>query len=553
MQWLSSWWGSGSNAPIPTGDDFHGEVPVSSYIPTTSYALARKPRVLRFSPDQFFRLNIPPSGSPSVRAAYDYPLVSNVDIADEQTLKISFAKDGVPPLVFRSKNGTEAQTVVTTLRNKCNLTAASPRYGFVSSYCRANDSARAHNISPDLQESAHNIISSHRTPSGPHSSTLPTAYVPGTMREGPLAVVIDTGSHMCKLGYAGYEAPFVCVPTVVGAPRTSTGMGQQELIVGAEAKALHSKLALRNPVTRGVIQNWEDIVHIWTQGYRILGAKPHEHPVLLTESINNPRQCRANMASIMFESFKVPSLYFVVQPVLSLLAQGLSFGMAVDVGDGVIQCVPVSNGAPVPRCSRVLDFAGQDITNYLMSLSNDEMGRSTCPGLTGDFLGAEKLKEENARILLNPTWGTSRVVTSTSTTTTSSSSAFTQCMELLFNPSLLFGAKTANVGLHTAVWEAIKACTDPELQTQMLASIVPSGGTTNASGFDERLRQELTVLAPPQMNVQVLQPHPKRNRAYSAWIGGSTLCSLPMFDQMLISKAQYDEYGASVLNNCWMS
>lgn len=35
-------------------------------------------------------------------------------------------------------------------------------------------------------------------------------------------------------------------------------------------------------------------------------------------------------------------------------------------------------------------------------------------------------------------------------------------------------------------------------------------------------------------------------RKYSAWIGGSILASLGTFQQMWVSKAEYDENGASI-------
>ena len=49
---------------------------------------------------------------------------------------------------------------------------------------------------------------------------------------------------------------------------------------------------------------------------------------------------------------------------------------------------------------------------------------------------------------------------------------------------------------------------------------------------------------PPPERLQVVCPANMVERRYSAWIGGSILASLGTFQQMWMSKAEYQEYGA---------
>ena len=76
----------------------------------------------------------------------------------------------------------------------------------------------------------------------------------------------------------------------------------------------------------------------------------------------------------------------------------------------------------------------------------------------------------------------------------------------------------------------------------MYSNIVLSGGNTLFAGFAERLTKELTQVA-PAVNV-VASPE----RKFSAWIGASILGSLSTFEQMWISKAEYEEAGASIVH-----
>merc|ERR1712241_1445248 len=72
----------------------------------------------------------------------------------------------------------------------------------------------------------------------------------------------------------------------------------------------------------------------------------------------------------------------------------------------------------------------------------------------------------------------------------------------------------------------------------LYANVVLSGGTTMFQGIGERMTKELTALAPSTMKIKVVAPP---ERKYSVWIGGSILSSLSTFQQMWISKGEYDE------------
>ena len=67
----------------------------------------------------------------------------------------------------------------------------------------------------------------------------------------------------------------------------------------------------------------------------------------------------------------------------------------------------------------------------------------------------------------------------------------------------------------------------------------------NDAGIGERMTKELTALAPSTMKIKVIAPP---ERKYSVWIGGSILSSLSTFQQMWISKTEYDESGPTIVH-----
>merc|ERR1711939_95628 len=106
-----------------------------------------------------------------------------------------------------------------------------------------------------------------------------------------------------------------------------------------------------------------------------------------------------------------------------------------------------------------------------------------------------------------------------------------RCPEVLFQPSFI-GLETA--GIHETTYNSIMKC-DVDIRKDLYANIVLSGGTTMFAGIGERMQKEIKTLAPPE-------------RKYSVWIGGSILSSLSTFQQMWISKTEYDESGPTIVH-----
>jgi actin len=86
---------------------------------------------------------------------------------------------------------------------------------------------------------------------------------------------------------------------------------------------------------------------------------------------------------------------------------------------------------------------------------------------------------------------------------------------------------------------------DIDIRRDLYNNVVLSGGTTMFPGIDIRLTKELSALAPSSIKVKIVAPP---ERKYSVWIGGSILSSLTSFQEMWISKDEYDESGPGIVH-----
>ncbi|MBI6703574.1 actin family protein [Pseudomonas viridiflava] len=357
------------------------------------------------------------------------------------------------------------------------------------------------------------------------------------------AVVIDMGSAITKIGFVGEKTPRAMIPTVIGKPKS--GANQTTVYVGEEALTKRESLNLNYPVVFGIVTNWDDFEKVIHHAFHdILKISPEDHPILLTEPPLNPKANRERMTQIMFESFDCPAFYTSINAVLSLYATRTTTGVVLDVGDSVICAAPIYEGYLLPHATLKLNTGGRHLTEALAErLSKSSLDsialnertsvaryfkeRLSCAALTADRVAQTGVG------LFEKTYslpGHEDIFVAKDF----------HCAEALFRPSL---AGEGSGGIQNLIHQSITKC-DADIQKDLWSNIVLSGGSAAFEKLGNRLQTELSALAPTTTEVKVTAPI---ECTYLSWFGGSVLIDQSTFQQMWITRQEYDENGPSIV------
>ena len=325
--------------------------------------------------------------------------------------------------------------------------------------------------------------------------------------------------------------------------------------VGDDAQSWRGILALKYPMEHGIVTRWDDMEKIWNYAFNELEATPNEHPILLTEAPLNPKANREKMTQIMFEQFNTPAMYVAIQAVLALYASGRTTGIVLDSGHSASHTVPIYDGYALPHAIHRLDLAGHDFTNYMTKVLaergykfNTTPEREIVKSIKEELCYVSyDFEKEMATTTYSPLFGKHYELPDGKTVNISIGNERFKCPEALFQPSLLGKVlESKSSGIHKSIYDSILKC-DSDMNTKHLyKNIVLTGGNTMYPGIKERLRKELVALSPINYpNINIYAPP---ERKYSVWNGGSILAALDTFQEICISKQEYDDFGPSIVH-----
>ncbi|ERE76150.1 actin-like protein 6B-like protein [Cricetulus griseus] len=375
------------------------------------------------------------------------------------------------------------------------------------------------------------------------------------------ALVFDIGSFSVRAGYAGEDCPKADFPTTVGLLAAEEGGGlelegekeKKGKIFHIDTNALHvprDGAEVMSPLKNGMIEDWECFRAILDHTYsKHVKSEPNLHPVLMSEAPWNTRAKREKLTELMFEQYNIPAFFLCKTAVLTAFANGRSTGLVLDSGATHTTAIPVHDGYVLQQGIVKSPLAGDFISMQCRELFQ-EMAIDIIPPYM--IAAKEVIQDFQASVLQVSDSPYDEQVAAQMPTVhyempngynTDYGAERLRIPEGLFDPSNVKGLSgNTMLGVGHVVTTSIGMC-DIDIRPGLYGSVIVTGGNTLLQGFTDRLNRELSQKTPPSMRLKLIASNSTMERKFSPWIGGSILASLGTFQQMWISKQEYEEGG----------
>ena len=364
-------------------------------------------------------------------------------------------------------------------------------------------------------------------------------------------IIIDLGSSEIKAGFLGNPPEIKRLPNIIGENlcKINPSIINKPHYISSECDQYYSDLSIRNPIQRGNFINEDDIPLIFEYIFSQLGLNPEqikEHPLLITEPLNNKYSNSENISQILFEKMNIPALIFAKQPLLSLISTGYSTGIVLESGSDITQSCVSYEGYLIENSCLRFDYGGKDVSNTLNILLKQRNSDINYINFFDDIKVLNDIKEKQCYIKTLKDDNEDFVSIHSEYILPDGSKLNLQdekilAPEILFNNKLIF---QEYFPFHEMVINSIDKC-DVNIKGKLYKTIVMSGGNTKFKGIEEKMKTNLSYLIPRGVDIKLrMQENPELN----CWNGGNIVASLSTFNKMLVYKKEWEECGKNIIH-----
>ena len=364
-------------------------------------------------------------------------------------------------------------------------------------------------------------------------------------------IIIDLGSSEIKAGFLGNPPEIKRLPNIIGENlcKINPSIINKPHYISSECEQYYSDLSIRNPIQRGNFLNEDDIPLIFEYIFSQLGLNPEqikEHPLLITEPLNNKYSNSENISQILFEKMNIPALIFAKQPLLSLISTGYSTGIVLESGSDITQSCVSYEGYLIENSCLRFDYGGKDVSNTLNILLKQRNSDINYINFFDDIKVLNDIKEKQCYIKTLKDDNEDFVSIHSEYILPDGSKLNLQdekilAPEILFNNKLIF---QEYFPFHEMVINSIDKC-DVNIKGKLYKTIVMSGGNTKFKGIEEKMKTNLSYLIPRGVDIKLrMQENPELN----CWNGGNIVASLSTFNKMLVYKKEWEECGKNIIH-----
>jgi actin-related protein len=319
----------------------------------------------------------------------------------------------------------------------------------------------------------------------------------------------------------------------------------------SEPKFTKDEAAFINSESLSDMENYfkfifEDIMQLETSNIELL----------VLDSISMPSDFRVKLSEIFFENLRLQSINFMNTAVSSLFASGRTYGIAVEMGHGSTNIVPIYGGLVLKHAQHVSNYGGKDVTKFINSyLLNNNLDLNQRRMEKVSIIETIKEKIVNCSLDFEKTIENPNPLEIEESHFELPDGTIVQfdkqtkfgAAELLLRPGdgfwTGFGSlKKGELSIIDKIYDSLERC-EFDMKRKLSQNILVFGGSSQTNNILNRLKRDYVHNMPASLQGFEHEIVQESNVPFSAWIGGSILGSIATFQNLKIKKSEFDEAG----------
>ena len=166
-------------------------------------------------------------------------------------------------------------------------------------------------------------------------------------------IVIDVGLTYTKIGFVKESMPLHIIQTPLSMVQQLHNSNEAQIFT-YQSQSLNQK-GIRENLSKlaadsfvNIFRHDEDRLEneieefMSTLFFHVIKTAPKEKSIVLCERLGGMRKLNETIAKVLFERFKIKSIYCLLSNVLPLYATGLETGIVVDCGFQQVEVLPLA-------------------------------------------------------------------------------------------------------------------------------------------------------------------------------------------------------------------
>lgn len=356
------------------------------------------------------------------------------------------------------------------------------------------------------------------------------------MIDNSKVVILDSGLWEMKIGFAGDEAPRYKDRSILGYsknPAVTASSENREIFIGQNAIKKKNLLNLETSLTNDYECRYGNLEKIWHDlFYDKMKIDISEFPIFLTFNSFFDEEKRKILAESLFENFDVPAIYTSISNVTGIYAEGRTTGLVLDSGYSGSFALNIFEGYPIEDNLAICDFGGKIINLELERKVLEKINMNKIKMKVPDYYNTYGYKFDEVffdDIKFSMFAEDSKDVEIT----------------LPDNKKIILESETfenikknAYKSLSSLLNEVIDN-SDPKYIKELKNHVYLQGGS---SLFND-IEKDLFKMINNNNKSMKIYSRTKDEKLYNSWIGASLFATLDTFEQLWVTKEEYEEFG----------